>query len=108
MATAPLEKTIVAAILRALRARGVWAVKIHGGPYQAAGIPDIIAVAPETGRFLGIEVKRPGGRLTELQGATLRRIKEAGGVVGVAYSVEDALTLYAQANRKEADDGDRG
>ena len=94
----PLEKVVVAGIMRAFKLRGVWAVKTHGGPYQASGLPDILAVAPETGRFLGIEVKRPGvGRLTELQKATLSRINAAGGVAGVAYSVEDALELLDQA-----------
>ena len=94
----PLEKAIVASIFRALKARGVWAVKTHGGPYQISGLPDIIAIAPTTGRFLGIEVKRPGiGRITELQKVTLSRIETAGGVAGVAYSVEDALALLEKA-----------
>jgi hypothetical protein len=96
----PLEKTVVAAIMRALKARGVrWLIKTHGDPYQAAGLPDIIAIAPGTGRFLGIEVKRPGGRLTDLQKATLARINAAGGVAGVAFGVEDALALLEQASR---------
>lgn len=96
----PLEKTIVAAILRALKAHGVWAVKTHGGPYQVSGLPDIIAIAPGTGRFIGIEVKRPGiGRVTELQKMTLCRIEASGGVAGVAYSVEDALALLEKANK---------
>jgi hypothetical protein len=99
---APLEKTIVAAIMRALKERGVWAVKTHGGQYQVSGLPDIIAIAPGTGRFLGIEVKRPGvGRLTDLQKITLSRINEHGGIAGVAYSVEDALQLLDQANRRD-------
>lgn len=96
----PLEKTIVSAIMRVLKARGVrWLIKTHGGPYQAAGLPDIIAIAPGTGRLLGIEVKRPGGRLTDLQRATLARINEAGGVAGVAFGVDDALALLERACR---------
>jgi len=101
----PLEKTIVAAIMRGLKARGVrWMVKTHGGPYQTAGLPDIIAVAPGSGRLLGIEVKRPGGRPTELQKATLARINAAGGVAGVAFGIEDALVLLKQATGGEGDD----
>ena len=103
----PLEKTIVAAIMRALKARGVrWMLKTHGGPYQASGLPDIIAIAPGTGRFLGIEVKRPGGRVTDLQKATLARINEAGGVAGVAYCTEDALALLMRASGEEDPDAD--
>jgi len=97
----PLEKTIVAAIMRGLKARGVrWMVKTHGGPYQTAGLPDIIAVAPGSGRLLGIEVKRP----TELQKATLARINAAGGVAGVAFGIEDALVLLKKATGGEGDD----
>jgi len=96
----PLEKTIVAVIMRALKDAGVrWMVKTHGGPYQSTGIPDIVAIAPKTGRFLGIEVKRPKvGKLTDLQRSQIERINAAGGVAGVAYSVEDALELFNEAN----------
>ena len=109
MSGTPLEKTIVAAIMRALKAQGVrWMVKTHGGLYQSAGLPDIIAIAPRTGRLLGVEVKRPGRKATALQGATLGRIGKAGGVAGVAYSVEEALALLSEANveRGVGDDGD--
>ncbi|NLX26838.1 MAG: VRR-NUC domain-containing protein, partial [Lentisphaerae bacterium] len=88
-----LEREIVKQIICTLKAEGVgWCVKIHGGPYQASGIPDILAIAPATGRLIGIEVKLPGaGRLTELQAAQIRKINEAGGVAGVAHGPDDAL-----------------
>ena len=39
--------------------------KESGGPYGTSGVPDIICCYK--GRFLGLEAKLPGGRLTPLQ-----------------------------------------
>ena len=98
-----LEKEIVKQIILALKAEGVgWCVKVHGGPYQVSGIPDILAIAPATGRFIGIEVKRPGvGRLTELQAAQIQKINDAGGVAGVAYGTEEALNFLRIADGRK-------
>ena len=59
-----LERDIVAAIKRYLRTLGedVFFWKEHGGPYGVSGVPDIICCY--RGRFLGLEAKLPGGRLT--------------------------------------------
>ncbi len=99
--TIPLEKSIVSDIVRALKAAGVkWVIKTHGGPYQRTGIPDIILIAPRTGRFVGIEVKRPKlGVLSDLQAAQIDKINRSGGVAGVAYGREDALEILKQAER---------
>ncbi len=100
MSNMPLEKTIVAQIMRALKVHGVgWCIKTHGGAFQGAGLPDILAIAPATGRLVGIEVKRPVvGKLTELQKAQLAKIEAAGGVAGVATTVDEALTLLMRGN----------
>ncbi|MDL2207052.1 VRR-NUC domain-containing protein, partial [Eubacteriales bacterium OttesenSCG-928-N13] len=67
--------------------------------FQGAGLPDILAIAPVSGRLVGIEVKRPKvGRLTELQKSQLARIEAAGGVAGVATSVEEALSILQRGN----------
>lgn len=55
--------------------------------YQKAGVPDIIACL--NGRFVGIEVKRPGGVISPLQQYNIDEIHKSGGVAFVAYSVED-------------------
>ena len=62
-----LEKDIVAAIKRYLATLGedVFFWKEHGGPYGVSGVPDIICCYK--GRFLGLEAKLPGGKLTALQ-----------------------------------------
>jgi len=87
------EARIAAAIISSLRALGprCWCFKVHGGPMQAAGIPDIVGVLG--GRFFAIEVKVPGNRATRLQSLTLSRIEAAGGIAGVATSVDEALAL---------------
>jgi len=82
-----LEKDIVSAILRYLRGLPqCFCFKEHGGAYGTAGLPDIICCY--RGRFLGLEVKQPGGKPTKLQEATLERIRAALGrahmVTGVA------------------------
>lgn len=83
-----LEKDIVAAILRYLKARPrCFAWKTHGGMYGTAGIPDIVACID--GRFYGFEVKQPSGKLTRLQEITLKKIMDAGGVALKVTSVEE-------------------
>ena len=64
-----LEKDIVAAIKRYLATLGedVFFWKEHGGPYGVSGVPDIICCYK--GRFLGLEAKLPGGRLTLWNGS---------------------------------------
>lgn len=56
------------------------------------GSADVIGIAPG-GRFLAVEVKTPRGRVTEAQERFLAAVRRAGGVAGVARSVDDALRL---------------
>ena len=95
----PLEKTIVEQIMRRLKVMKLpFVIKTHGGPFQAAGIPDIVLIA-RNGRFVGLEVKRPCfGVVSELQKAMLRRINRAGGYGCVVYSPEDAALALDRAN----------
>ena len=88
-----LEKDIASAIKTYLRSLGadVFFWKEHGGPYGTSGVPDIICCYK--GHFLGLEVKRPGGRLSDLQKRTLRKINDAGGVACKVESVEDVKGL---------------
>jgi hypothetical protein len=44
-------------------------------------------------RFVAIEVKPPRGRVTDEQAAFLRAVAAAGGVAGVARTVDDAIAL---------------
>ena len=102
-----LEKDIVAAIQRYLATLGedVFFWKEHGSAYGTSGVPDIVCCY--RGRFLGLEVKRPGGRLTPLQERTLARISAAGGIARRVESVEDVKDIIRQADGGEenANDG---
>lgn len=82
------ESRLVGKILNFLNANypGYWQ-KIHGGPFQSRGIPDIIGC--HRGRFIGIEVKLDYNEASELQVKNGKAIKKAKGLWMVAYSVEE-------------------
>lgn len=84
------EATLVRRIKAALEAGGAWVMKVHGGPYQAAGIPDLIVCV--SGELVALEVKTPKRRsnVSALQKATMEAIERAGGEAYVVTSVEEA------------------
>ena len=88
-----LERDIVAAIKKYLTSLGedVFFWKEHGSAYGTSGIPDIIVCY--RGRFVGMECKLPGGRLTELQKRAIAKINRAGGIARRVESVADALAI---------------
>lgn len=93
-ASIPLEKHITAGILRYLNSLpGCYAVKTRGD-YRQGGQPDIIGCYG--GQTLALEVKRPGGRLTPLQAAMLRRWKAAGAIAAVVTSRKEVEELLAR------------
>ena len=96
-----LERDLVAAIKRYLSSLGsdVFYFKEHGGPYGTSGVPDIICCYK--GRFLGLEVKLPGGRLTELQKRALVKINRAGGIGRRVESVDDMRAAIRLVDEKE-------
>ena len=93
-----LERDVVAAIKQYLASLGsdVFFWKEHGGPYGTSGVPDIICCYK--GRFLGLEVKLPTGRLTELQKRAIRKINQAGGIACRVESVEDVKRVIEQVD----------
>lgn len=83
----PLESSIVKNILKWLNTQPeCYAVKTRGDSRQA-GQPDVVGCWQ--GRFFAFEVKRPGGKPTPLQLATLDKWRGARGIVGVVHSVEE-------------------
>ncbi|MCM8750408.1 hypothetical protein NET02_14755 [Thermomicrobiaceae bacterium CFH 74404] len=56
------EAEITAAVRDYLRLVGAWELKVLGGLGQRPGVPDVLACVQ--GRFVAIEVKRPGRRPT--------------------------------------------
>lgn len=80
--------------------KGSWWFKVHGGPFQPAGIPDLLGCVD--GQFFAFEVKRPGKRPSAIQRKVMGIIQEAGGVAEVVYTptqaeeyVRAALSLSA-------------
>lgn len=100
------EAKVVKVVQDFLRERGAYVVKIHGGdnPYQAVGIPDILACY--RGVFLGLEVKLPGNDVSPKQEAHIRRIIAAGGVGATiwgprAKALKTVNMILAEIDRME-------
>ena len=98
-----LEREIVAAIKKYLSSLGsdVFFWKEHGGPYGCSGIPD--GICCYKGRFIGLECKLPGGRLTELQKRAIEKINRAGGIACRVESVEDAKRVIERVDLERSD-----
>lgn len=64
------------------------------------GSSDLIGILSD-GRFLALEVKRPGGKPTNEQVVFLEIIKKFGGVAGIVTSVAEAQRVVDDALRKE-------
>jgi hypothetical protein len=88
----PREAQVLGQIVRWLqKIDGLWFMKTYGSMYGKAGVPDLIICL--NGRFFAIEVKRPGGKPTDLQVATMDRINACWGTAGVATCVEEARVI---------------
>jgi hypothetical protein len=66
------------------------------------GISDILGILWD-GRFLAIEVKGPGGRLTKAQEFFLREVQKTGGVGIVVYSLEGVKDLISRLKKEKRD-----
>lgn len=95
-----LERDLIAGIRRYLSSLGsdAFYFKEHGGAYGSSGVPDIVCCYQ--GRFLGLEAKLPGGRLTELQKRAIDKINRAGGIARRVESVEDVRAVIKQADEE--------
>lgn len=83
------EAEITRAIRALLKAFNIFHWKQLGTLGMPKGISDIIGI--HRGRFLAIEVKRPGNKLSDRQARFLRSVSDAGGIALVAYSVDDVI-----------------
>jgi hypothetical protein len=92
-----LEKDVQAAITQYLTLMGIFhwkqnntGIKKDNGswiPSNLPGVSDILGILKD-GRFLAIEVKRPGGKATEAQLEFIENINDNGGVAFVADNVD--------------------
>jgi Holliday junction resolvase len=90
------ESDIQKKILDYLKLQGAYAVKVIQA--SKAGVPDIICCYK--GRFIAIEVKTPKTKYntSELQKLNIEWIKEASGVVIVAWELEQIKRLMEVIN----------
>lgn len=102
------ESTLTASIVREIVRcwPSCWYFKVHGSPYQRAGVPDLLLCVE--GRFIGLEVKHPKpgesedharSRATVRQRKQISDIIAAGGYAAVVVSVEEAVAAVEQALR---------
>ena len=86
------EAKLTTQILAALRKRGGWWAKFHGGVYQR-GIPDLLGCY--NGKMVALEVKVDGRHYgaTALQQKNIDEINNCGGNASVIYSIQDALKI---------------
>ena len=57
------------------------------------GSPDLIGFRRSDGLFVAIEVKIPGKHATPAQKNFIQQVQAAGGLAGVAHSVEEAKEI---------------
>lgn len=77
--------------MAALRKRGAYVWKVHGGPMTPAGLPDIVGVY--RGQFIGVEVKMPGEAPSAIQNHRRGQLLATGAHVVVAQNVPEALRV---------------
>lgn len=86
------EQVILKRVMKSLRDNGFWVLKIHGSPFQHAGLPDVLAIRRKVAIF--VETKRPGGKPSKLQLVVTNKIKlEAGSPTVVVSTVHEAETI---------------
>lgn len=85
------EAKLSSLILKEWKKRGVWCYKVHGGPMQMAGVPDICGVYD--GLSVWCETKVGKNKTSKIQDQKIKEIRAAGGAVVVAYSLEEAIAL---------------
>lgn len=85
------EAKLSSKILHEWKKRGVWCYKVHGGPMQMAGVPDICGVYK--GLSIWCETKIGRNKTSKIQDQKISEIRQAEGLVVVAYTLEEALGL---------------
>jgi hypothetical protein len=96
----PREATIVASIVRVAKEHGWWVMKIHGGPYQLAGVPDLLCL--KEGRAVFLEVKQPGNKPTAIQCHRMNEIETEGGAVCHVVTSKEEASACLRTDAKDS------
>ena len=96
------EKNFENRVKKFLKDQGCWTLKTWGGGLQRSGIPDLLVCC--NGFFVGVEVKAPTGKPSELQLWNLVKIDDAGGfgwlLYPKAYKDFQEFVILLNQNRK--------
>lgn len=95
-----IEKSVENKIKKYLFSKGIYHFKVHGSKFMVKGIPDLVCC--HKGKFLGIEVKRPGnlsGQSKE-QEVHERNILKSGGIYLLVDDVNDVIN-YIESMEKD-------
>lgn len=84
---------------------GGWWVKIWGGPFQQAGIPDLLGCVD--GHFFAFEVKMPKGKTSDIQKQTIIALRRSGACAEVVKSSKEAVE-YVAAHLQKAGPASKG
>ena len=87
------ERNITKAIMNHLKGVKAYPVKLHGGQFQQAGLPDIMCLIQ--GRVVFFEVKTEIGRVSKIQSHCHAKMRDQGALVAVVRTVEDVVYLLA-------------
>ena len=98
----PLERNIQSAILKWLKCRKEIGFVRKVSDLWSSGMPDIMFILRASGRACFIEVKAPGGALSELQQATITALSNSNCPVFVAYSLEEAKSFVGKLENNHA------
>lgn len=77
------EKTFENKVKAFLKEQGCWHLKTWSNGVQRSGVPDLLVCCH--GEFVGVELKAPNGKPSDLQLWNLRKIKESGGFAWLLY-----------------------
>jgi Holliday junction resolvase len=89
-----LERDITKSIKDYLKKNNWYVVKIAGGRFQQAGLPDLLAI--KNGVTVFLEVKRPlKYKISDIQTKTINDLKQAGVIAEIVFSVEDVKKIIS-------------
>ena len=94
----PLETTLqinAIKILEAMYKEDIYIINVHGGGRQKKGIPDLLILLK--GKYIAIELKVGDNEATEKQEYEMECIENAGGYVGVAWTIQDVIDIIENA-----------
>lgn len=77
------EKSFENKVKAFLNEQNCWVLKTWSNGVQRSGVPDLLVCC--NGYFVGVELKAPNGKPSELQLWNVDKIREAGGIAIVLY-----------------------